>query len=215
MSAQSATANSLDAAPRQPRFTDFAVWLLIAVPFAGPLAERLSGSTLSIWAYILANSVLMLIDSRQIARSEHTEVKLGRFIWLAPVYLFRRARALQASQRYLVAWVAAFLAGIVASSDLSGAWNSYWGYGAPACDGWYARTRITSLFDTIPVIREAGIEAARLRPEGEISLANDTRVCRGTMEGKDGKAYPVTYTLVWTTDWNVKYSVRLDPAARQ
>ena len=46
MSAQSATANSLDAAPRQPRFTDFAVWLLIAVPFVGPLAERLAGFTL-------------------------------------------------------------------------------------------------------------------------------------------------------------------------
>jgi len=215
MRAQATTATSLDAAPRQPKFNDFAVWLLIAVPFVGPLAERLSGSTLSVWTYILANSVLMLIDSRQITRSERTEVKLGRFIWLAPVYLFRRARALQASQRYLVAWVAAFLAGIVASSDLSGTWNSYWGYGAPACDGWYARTRISSLFDTIPVIREAGIEAARLRPEGEISLANDTRVCRGTIEGKDGKAYRVTYTLEWTTDWNVKYSVRLDPAARQ
>jgi len=214
MSTQAATAASLDAAPRQPKFNDFVVWLLIAVPFAGPLAERLSGVTLSVWTYILANSVLMLIDSRQITR-ERTEVKLGRFIWLAPVYLFRRARALQASQRYLVAWVAALLAGIIASSDLSGTWNSYWGYGAPACDGWYARTRITSLFDTIPVIREAGIEAARLRPKGEISLANDTRVCRGTIEGKDGKAYPVTYTLQWTADWNVKYSMRLDPTAKQ
>ena len=109
MSAQVTTATSLDAAPRQPKFNDFVVWLLIAVPFAGPLAERLSGVTLSVWTYILANSVLMLIDSRQITR-ERTEVKLGRFIWLAPVYLFRRARALQASQRYLVAWVAALLA---------------------------------------------------------------------------------------------------------
>ena len=65
------------------------------------------------------------------------------------------------------------------------------------------------------MIREAGIEAARLRPEGEISLANDTRTCRGTIEGKEGKAYPVTYTLEWTTDWKVKYSVRLDPTSRQ
>ena len=97
MSTQATTGTSLDAAPRQPKFDDFAVWLLIAVPFVGPLAERLAGFTLSLWTYILANSVLMLIDSRQIARSERTEVKLGRFIWLAPVYLFRRARALQAS----------------------------------------------------------------------------------------------------------------------
>jgi len=214
MSAQAATATSLDAAQRQSKINDFAVWLLIAVPFVGPLAERFSGFTLSVWAYILANSVLMLLDSRQIGRNDRTDVKLGRWIWLAPVYLFRRARALQASQRYLVAWVAAFLAGIVASSDLSGTWNSYWGYGAPACDGWYAGTRIMSLFDTIPVIREAAIEAARLRPEGEISLANDTRTCRGTVEGKDGKAYAVIYTFQWTTDWNVRASVRLIPAAR-
>ena len=209
MSAQAATATSLDATKRQPKINDFAVWLLIAVQFVGPLAERLSGVTLSAWTYILANSALMLLDSRQIARSG---VKLGGWIWLAPAYLFKRARALQTSQRYLVAWVAAFFAGIIASSDLSGSWNSYWGYGAPACDGWYARTGIVSLFDTIPANREAAIEAARLRPEAEISLANDTRSCRGTIEGKDGKAYPITYSFQWTADWGVRSSVRLDPA---
>ena len=212
MSAQAAAATSLDAAKQRPKINDVAVWLLIAVPFVGPLAERLSGVTLSVWTYVIVNSVLMLLDSRQIARGERTDVRLGRWIWLAPVYLFRRARALQASQRYFMAWVAAFFAGIIASSDISGAWNSYWGYGAPACDGWYARTRITSLFDTIPVIRDAAIEAARLRPEGEISFANDTRTCRGTIESKDGKAYPVIYTFQWTADWGVRPYVRLDPA---
>jgi hypothetical protein len=214
MSAQAAAATSLDAAKQPPKINDVAVWLLIAVPFVGPLAERLSGVTLSVWTYVIVNSVLMLLDSRQIARGERTDVRLGRWIWLAPVYLFRRARALQASQRYLMAWVAAFFAGIIASSDISGAWNSYWGYGAPACEGWYARTRIVSLFDTIPVIRDAAIEAARLRPEGEISLANDTRICRGTIEGKDGKAYPVIYSFQWTADWGVRPYVRLAPAPK-
>jgi hypothetical protein len=97
----------------------------------------------------------------------------------------------------------------MATSDLSAAWNGYWGYGAPSCDGGYAHTRIKSLFDTIPLMRNAGIRATRLHPEGETSLAGDTRNCRGLIEGSDGKSHPVAYTFEWTKDWNVRTSMRL------
>ena len=208
MSQQFATAAGPDLPAPPPKIGRLDVWLLIAVPLVGPLAERFSGVTVSVWVYILVNSVLMSIDARRI-KSVHPEFKLSWWIWLAPLYLFLRARRLGQSQRYLGAWLAAFVAGIAATSDLSGAWNSYWGYGAPSCDGWYAHTRITSLFDTIPLMRDAGIKGSELRPEEETSFAADIRNCRGIVEGSDGKAHLVTYTFEWTKDWGVKTSMRL------
>jgi hypothetical protein len=209
MSAQLANATDAELAGQQPKISDLNVWLLISMPFIGPLFERLSGITLSVWVYVLANTVLILLDAGRIARSGRTGAKLARWIWITPVYLFRRARALGDSQRYFGAWFVAFLAGIIATGDLTGAWNSYWGYGAPACDGGYARVRIKSLFDTIPVMRNAEIHATQLHPQGETSFAGDTRNCRGVIDGSDGKNHPVTYTFQWTKDWEVRSTMRL------
>jgi hypothetical protein len=208
MSQQFATATGPALPAPQPKIGQLDVWLLISVQLVGALLERASGTTAPVWVYIMVNTVLMAIDSRRIQRM-HPEFKLGWWVWLAPLYLFLRSRKLGQSQRYLGAWVAAFVAGIAATSNLTDTWNSYWGYGAPSCDGWYAHTRITSLFDTIPLMRDAGIKGTALQPEGEISLANDIRNCRGTVQGSDGKPHPITYTFEWTKDWGVKTAMRL------
>ena len=93
------------------------VWTAAFVPIIGRLLQHIiAGATgtneASPWfilIFLALNSTFCAIDERILKNAGHDTKKFGGWAcWLVPVYLFRRAKALNQSRAYFVTWVVCF-----------------------------------------------------------------------------------------------------------
>jgi hypothetical protein len=182
------------------KISDAPAWLLALVPAAGPAVEKLLGLHPSpeqaFWTYCLLNTALILADTRTIGH------RLGRWFWLTPLYLFKRARALGHSLCCFWIWFACMFGGFVIDSLDEVV-------GVPTCQSGFAHDNVLAMFERIPRIAATGLSSVKIRDQAETSLIGDTRACRAVVEASDGKAYSVTYTMEWTKRWTTRTRVAL------
>lgn len=101
-------------------------WLLAFVPLIGLVVELVLGlqwdyQPMELFlGYFLINTVFAFLDGRNIKKSGHDTRRISYFfwIWLVPVYLFQRARALNQSKAYFWTWLVMFVLSLLLSNAL-------------------------------------------------------------------------------------------------
>ena len=97
------------------------VWVLAFAPILGTflevlIAEMLHGtaamSRVQEYWYItlLLNILLCVLDERQLKKAGHNTTRFRGWIWLVPVYLFQRTKALHQNKSYFIVWIISFVA---------------------------------------------------------------------------------------------------------
>ena len=61
------------------------------------------------WIHIVFNLTLTVWDSMNLKKGGTDTSKFGFWVWLVPVYLFKRAKALNQSLAYFWTWIAMFV----------------------------------------------------------------------------------------------------------
>lgn len=90
------------------------VWVVAFAPIIGELLQHIiAGGTRSnpanLWFITLAlNIVLCGVDNRILTQAGHNTKKLGGWVFLVPVYLFKRAQLLNQSLTYFIVWIICF-----------------------------------------------------------------------------------------------------------
>ncbi|MCJ2017115.1 DUF4339 domain-containing protein [Methylobacterium sp. E-065] len=183
---------------------DTLAWVLVAIPLGAALLERAMGWTsTSLWgwplAVFLANVAVSVLDERRVIRSGVSDrtIRLGAWVWLVPVYLYQRARALKGPRYYVWAWLASFAASLFvggeAGSLLDG--ETYLGTGVPACDSRFEIRQVRQLFDGLDAAKAAGIASSGVTSARELGAAGEVRTCAAQIGASNGQAYTVVYTV--------------------
>lgn len=99
------------------------IWLLACAPLLGHLLEWVLAFALNTsqiqterameaarywYATLALNLLLGVLDERRLKQTGHDTARLRGWVWLAPAYLYRRARHLGHSLGYFVAWLLSF-----------------------------------------------------------------------------------------------------------
>jgi hypothetical protein len=106
------------------RLDDSFAWIFAVVPIIGLLIESFlteigDGSAPEpgavVLGYAVAYGILAYLDGKQILRSGRNpnSSTIGWLFWLAPMYLFKRARIVGQGQHLLIIWIVAFMVSIV------------------------------------------------------------------------------------------------------
>ncbi len=183
-------------------------WAIAFVPLIGILLERIAADSFSepslpiiFLAYFAAYCVLALIDIRRIEKGGYNPRRIIRpwffaLVFIVPVYLYKRARALGQSLGYFWAWIAAFVAAIIIGHpSLFSGGPIYWGIGVPACDSSTAKNLVKTRFKDIPLVHMYGVEAVDVTAARETKNDNDRRTCTATVRTSVGNDMPVYYTI--------------------
>ena len=184
---------------------DTLAWVLVAIPTGLAVLEHMSGlSSTSLWGWPLATFVANLavsaLDERRIIRSGVADkaIRLGFWIWLVPVYLYQRARALKGPKHYVWAWAASFVASLfVGGGDLGSLVNgdTYFGIGVPACDSSYEARQVRKVFDGMSQVKAAGLAASGVTNARELGASGDIRTCVAQINASNAQTYAVIYTV--------------------
>ncbi len=87
------------------------MWVLATVPIIGAIIDLIAGTVLFLPS-IIANIALCLLDVRKLKAAGHA-VPVLWFVFLVPVYIWKRATLLNHKKHYFGAWVAAFVLSIL------------------------------------------------------------------------------------------------------
>lgn len=105
------------------RVDDRLVWLLAVMPLLGEIVEHfvagmIYGDTLTAvvaargghfwWVTLAINIALCWKDEKNLRQSGVDTSTFGKMIWLIPVYLYQRAKALNHSLAYFITWCVCF-----------------------------------------------------------------------------------------------------------
>ncbi|MFU8928117.1 DUF4339 domain-containing protein [Acinetobacter puyangensis] len=101
------------------------VWFLAFAPILGLMLEYfvagvLSGGNVELAAYkvqegyyflitIALNIVLSIMDANRLEKAGISTEKFKGMVWLVPVYLFQRAKALNQNFAYFIVWIVCFI----------------------------------------------------------------------------------------------------------
>jgi len=94
------------------------VWTVAFVPIWGTVLEYIvAGATDSnvenLWFItLLLNITFCIVDGRVLKNAGHDTDKFGGWAWFVPVYLYKRAKALNQSLSYFITWMALFVASL-------------------------------------------------------------------------------------------------------
>lgn len=189
---------------------DTLAWILVALPLVAALIEAgtgWKGPMIAGWpiAPIAANWLISALDERRVRRSGVSDgsITLGRWIWLVPVYLYQRARALKGPKYYFLAWLASFAASLFVGPDnlmsvLNG--DTYLGTGLPACDSRFEIRQVRKIFDSAEAVRVAGLTAQGLDNAREINFIDGTRTCAARIKASNGMSYGIAYTVEYKSN---------------
>jgi hypothetical protein len=185
------------------------VWVLVAIPLCSAFIERIvdapsffsSGWT---WTCIIvaANWTISLVDEKRVKRSgvATRDISFGFWFWLIPVYLYQRARALRGGKNYVWAWWVSFAASLAITLGpgdlralLSG--EMYLGSGLPPCDSSFEIRQVKKVFDSVPAVRAAGINALTVSRARQLSAPGDELTCLAQVDASNGQTYSVSYTV--------------------
>lgn len=100
------------------------IWVLAFAPILGDflqglIAGILHGSYALLHAHkywyvtLLLNLLLCVLDERQLKKAGHNTAHFRGWIWLIPVYIFQRAKALHQSKAYFVVWIISLIVSIL------------------------------------------------------------------------------------------------------
>ena len=118
--------NTVDSPPALPasRINNVWVWLLAAAPFLGGLLEGFISGVFSSNEYmleetlanhrfwyvtLLLNIALSITDERSLKKAGVDTKKFGKVVFIIPVYLWKRAKALNQKTVYFWVWVVLFV----------------------------------------------------------------------------------------------------------
>lgn len=183
---------------------DSLVWLLVAIPLGSAILEQATGRTsTSLWGWPLAiflvNVAVSVLDERRVIRSgvSNRSIRLGAWVWLVPVYLYQRARALKGPRYYVWAWLASFAASLVVGGEAGAllAGETYLGTGVPACDSRYQIRQVRQLFDGLDAVKAAGIASSGVTNARELGASGDLRTCAAQIGATNAQSYAVVYTV--------------------
>ncbi len=87
------------------------IWAVVAVPVLGVIVELITGRGLA-GLYLLANIVCLALDEKKL-RAAGQKTPVIWWVFLIPVYLWKRAVLLKQKKHYFWAWVAAFVLSIM------------------------------------------------------------------------------------------------------
>jgi hypothetical protein len=91
------------------------VWTVAFLPILGTLleyliAEMTKSDPHNLWFItICLNIVICVADEKVLKNAGHDTNKFGRWAWFVPGYLFKRARALNQTPGYFIAWMICFV----------------------------------------------------------------------------------------------------------
>ena len=91
------------------------VWTVAFIPIIGIILEYIIAgitktSADNLWFITLSlNIAFCVVDDRVLKNAGYDTKKFGGWVWLVPVYLYKRARALNQSLAYFITWMACFV----------------------------------------------------------------------------------------------------------
>jgi hypothetical protein len=94
------------------RVNNTLAWAVAVVPLAGTAAELLLwGETnyMLFWAYWIINSLICYIDDKALRKAGVDTSNFQSWIFLVPVYLYKRAKHLNHSKAYFIANAVSFI----------------------------------------------------------------------------------------------------------
>ena len=183
---------------------DTLAWVLVAIPLGSALLEQAVGRTsTSLWDWplgiLLANVAVSVLDERRVIRSGVSDraIRLGAWIWLVPVYLYQRARAVRGPRYYVWAWLASFAASFVVGGEAASLLNgeAYLGTGVPACDSRYEIRQVRQLFDGLDAVKSVGIASSVVTNARELGASGEVRTCSAQIGATNAQSYAVVYTV--------------------
>ena len=181
-------------------------WALALVPIIGAVIEKVASNSVprlninsptTYVIYFVAYVFLGARDARQIERSgrNRNSVSLKGFVWLAPVYLVQRARALGHKPILIFVWLAAFVGGLAITDPDILKGNFYFGAGMPKCDSGASLSQVKDIFNDIPLVKSEGITALDVTNPTEISSQEKSRSCQATVSISNGNSVGVAYVI--------------------
>lgn len=181
-------------------------WIFALFPLIGLLFEKIIedsvpstessyGRTLLI--YGAAYTILGYIDERQIEKSGRNKnsVLLKWLFFIAPAYLFQRARALGERKTLFGVWVAAFIGSLVIDNPKILQGDVYLGVGIPACDAGISARKVLEIFDDVPLAKLRGLKAVSVKDQSEQSNDDKSRTCLATVLTTTGTEQRVKYEI--------------------
>ncbi|KAB5618607.1 DUF4339 domain-containing protein [Pseudomonas putida] len=90
------------------------VWGLVGIQLVGGVIELISGVSLW-WAFLILNVGLCVADEKRLKAAGHSAPTTW-WVFLIPVYLWKRANLLGQNKNYFYAWVAAFVVSLFLAS---------------------------------------------------------------------------------------------------
>lgn len=90
------------------------IWIVAFLPIIGTFIEYFIAGAIetepgNLWFITLALNIgFCFLDERVLKNAGHDTKKFGGWIWLIPVYLFKRAKALNQSLAYFITWIICF-----------------------------------------------------------------------------------------------------------
>lgn len=187
-------------------------WVLVAIPIASELLELAAGSQgTSVWGWTLAtfaaNVGVSIVDEKRVIRSGASDrsIKFGFWLWLVPVYLYQRARAVRGPKYYFWAWIASFVISVgvgMGMADVTSlvSGDTYLGSGVPACDSRYQVRQVRKIFDRLAPVRAAGLSSVAVSGARELGSAGNVRTCAAQVSASNAQSYRVVYTVERTED---------------
>jgi len=211
-------ANGRETPPPLPasKIGDGLVWLYATIPIIGALFEKLFQTNallrqlfrtddfltpyiILVFCYASIYSFLAMIDTRNIKKSGRKPnwdfVYLQIIGWLAPVYLYQRARALSQPLTLFWIWIVAFIASIIILNPGFLTGDFYWGVGLPSCEGTAMTTQVKKIFNGIPFVSASGALAVAVMNQREINSSKTVRTCQAIINTALGGNVVVQYVI--------------------
>lgn len=136
--------------------------------------------------------ILASLDANELARAGHNAIRRWYWLFVPPVYLWKRARQLGQRRTMFWLWLACLVTTGVIHNPVSEEVLLF-GPRIPACGSGFADREVRKIVDNSSAARQIGMVVLALdHPVGTMS-EQGRRACEATIIGSDGHNYPVAY----------------------
>jgi len=150
------------------------------------------------FAYFVANSILAIADARKIENSGRNTKNIHLYFWaifVIPVYLLQRSRALGQHYYPFFVWIGLFITSIFISNPEMLSGNVYWGVGIPSCSSPSVTREVKEIFGNIPLMRLTSVRAVEISRPTEVSATDRMRNRNASISASNATDYRVKYAI--------------------